>query len=94
MNPLGWAKAVYETFGTPYPRASMIVVIVVCAAVGAGAWQFLAKQVERDRVKVSSPSKVSGPASTTGNNSPANTGSGNEFNYGQSSPAKEQKPPK
>jgi hypothetical protein len=94
MNPLGWAKAIYETFGTPYPRVSLIVVMVACAALGALAWLFLSKQVENDRLKSSSPSNVSGPASTSGDSSPANTGNGNDFRYDQSSTPKDQNTPK
>jgi hypothetical protein len=93
MKPLQWLKVIYETFGTPYPRASLIVVMILCAIVGGGAWLVLAKQVQKDRINSSTPSSlpppsVSGPASTSGNNSPANTGNGNVFNYDQSKPPK------
>jgi hypothetical protein len=94
MNPLIFLKAVYQTFGTPYPRASLIVVMIVCAALGAGVWLFLAKQVENDRIHSSAGSSVSGPASTTSPSSPANTGNGNSFQYGHAPPPKEEKPPK
>ena len=94
MNPLEWFKAIYETFGTPHPRASLIVVMALFAGFGAGVWIFLAKQVEKDRLNKNTPPNVSGPASTSGPNSPANTGNGNEFRYDQTPPPKEQKPPK
>ncbi len=90
MSLLSWFKAVYETFGTPYPRASLVAVMIISAFLGGGAWLILGKQVQKDRSK----SNVSGPASTSGDNSPANTGNGNEFKYDESSHSKEQKTPK
>jgi hypothetical protein len=94
MHPLEWLKALYETFGTPYPRASLVVVAVLGAIFSAAVWVFAAKQVEKDHQVPSNPSRVSGPASTAGPQSPANTGNGNEFKYEQPSPPKEQTPPK
>jgi hypothetical protein len=75
-------KAIYEAFGTPYPRGSLILGMVLSAAAFAVLWLFLAKQVEKGRVP-SAPSQVSGPA-TAGKDSVANTGNGNTIN--QSSP--------
>jgi hypothetical protein len=75
-------KAIYETFGTPYPRASLIFGMVLSAAVFAVLWLFLAKQVGKGRSS-SVPFQVNGPA-TAGNGSVANTGNGNTIN--QSSP--------
>jgi hypothetical protein len=90
MNPLQWLKAVYETFGTPYPRASLAAVAFLGAICFVAVWLFAAKQVEKDRQTSSAP--MSGPASTTGDNSPANTGGGNQFQYDQSTHS--QKKPK
>jgi hypothetical protein len=84
MNPIQWLKAVYESFGTPYPRASLIAVMVLGAIVFGAVWLFAAKQVEKDRGTSASP-VVTGPASTKGPNSPAVTGTGNDFHYDQSS---------
>jgi hypothetical protein len=94
MNPIEWLKAIYETFGTPYPRASLIAVAILGAISFAAVWVFAAKQVEKGHKVQSAPSQVSGPASTAGPQSPANTGNGNEFKYDQPPPAKEQKPHK
>jgi len=95
MNPIEWLKAVYETFGTPYPRVSLIVVAILGAILFATVWLFAAKQVDKDHQIQSVPSRLGGPASTTGAQSPANTGNGNQFNYGEPPPPpKEQKPPK
>lgn len=93
MNPLTILKAVYQTFGTPYPRLSLVIVTILCAGFGAGVWLFLAKQVENDRIHTHEAPNVSGPASTSGDNSPANTGNGNQFRYDQSPAPKEPKPP-
>jgi len=89
-------KAFYEAFGTPHPRASLIVVMIISALLGAAAWLFAANQVEKDRkASRSAPSHVSGGASTSGDSSPAITGDRNNINYGSStSPPKEQKPTK
>jgi hypothetical protein len=95
MNPFQWLKAVYETFGTPYPRASLVVVTIFGAILFAAAWIFTCKQVEKDRHNSNAPPQVSGPASTTGDKSPAVTGNGNDIKYDQSSPPeKEPEPPK
>jgi len=91
MNPMEWLKAVYETFGTPYPRASLVVVAFLGAVCFGAVWLFAAKQVEKGRqVSIIAPAQVSGTASAT-NGSIANTGNGN--NLSQSSPS-EKKPPK
>ena len=91
MNPMDWLKAAYEALGTPHPKLSMIVVLVLGAMLGAIAfgtvWQIAARQVEKN---LPTATPTSGPASTTGAESPANTGNGNQFTYGQ--PPKEQKP--
>ena len=76
MNPMETLKAVYETFGTPYPRASLIAVALLGAISSGAIWLFLAKQVEKSKVVPSIPYQISGPA-TAGDNSVANTGNGN-----------------
>lgn len=86
MNPIQWLKAVYEVFGTPYPRASLLAVAILGALCASALWVFAAKQVEKDRAGVTgsaSPPAVSGPASTTGPNSPAVTGGQNDIKYGE-----------
>jgi hypothetical protein len=95
MNPLQWLKAIYETFGTPYPRTSLVAVAFLGAICFVAIWLFAAKQVERDRQAPSTPRSMSGPASSTGDNSPANTGNGNDFRYDESShPENKPKPHK
>jgi hypothetical protein len=95
MNPLQWLKAIYETFGTPYPRLSLIAVTILGAILFASVWLFAAKQVEKDRHNSNAPSQVSGPASTKGDKSPAVTGNGNDIKYDQSShPETKTEPPK
>ena len=92
-----WLKAIYETFGIPYPRISLIAVVILGAIVFGGAWVLVGKQVEKDHLKgptVETPRKT-GDATTSGANSPAVTGNGNEIQYNHSSPPKEKrKPPK
>jgi len=85
MNPLQWLKAIYETFGTPYPRASLVAVTILGAILFAAVWLFAAKQVQKDHHNSTVPSQVSGPASTGGDKSPAVTGTGNNVTYDQSS---------
>jgi hypothetical protein len=59
----------------------------------AAVWLFAAKQVEKDR-SASKP-VASGPASTSGSNSPAVSGNGNDIHYDQShNPEKKTEPPK
>jgi hypothetical protein len=33
MNPMQWLKALYETFGVPYPQASLIIAIILGALI-------------------------------------------------------------
>jgi hypothetical protein len=96
MKPLEWLKALYETFGTPYPRISLIAVMILGAIFGGALWLFAAKQVEKDhQATLSTPSRASGPAITSGDNSPASTGNENSITYDQSShPVKKSEPPK
>jgi|GEM_PF-6548582 len=78
-------KLIYEFVGTPYPRLSLVGVAILGAAITSAIWLFTAAQVNKNHKNSNVPSQVSGPASSTGNQSPANTGNGNEFNYDQSS---------
>ena len=90
MNPIQWLKAIYEVFGSPYPRVSLVVVAILGALGASALWVFAAKQVEKDHAAAaksaspptSAPTSISGPASTTGPNSPAVTGDGNNINIG------------
>lgn len=93
MNPMEWLKAIYETFGAPYPRASLVAVGLLGAICFVGVWLFAARQVEKGREVSTTPSQVSGPASTTGDKSPAVTGNGNSIQYDQSSNAKKKPEP-
>jgi hypothetical protein len=95
MNPIQWLKAVYETFGTPHPRGSLIAVTILGAIFFAAIWLFAANQVNKDHQTPIAPPSATGPATTSGDSSPAITGSGNSVTYGQSAhPEMNQKPPK
>jgi hypothetical protein len=84
-------KALYESYGTAHPKLSLIVVACLGAVVFAGLWSFAAKQVAKDHQALTIPGQVSGPAATSGNESPAVTGNGNTIKYGESSPPPENK---
>ncbi len=98
MNPIEWLKALYETFGTPNPRASMVLVVILGALSFGLVWQFAAKQVEKSHQAASVPSKTGAPptgaASTTGSQSPAITGNGNQVTYEQQPPSEKKDTPK
>jgi hypothetical protein len=83
-------KAIYETFGTSHPKLSLFVVTCIGAGLFASVWVFAARQVAKDHQTSAAPSQVSGPASTSGNESPAVTGNDNNIKY-ESSPT-ESKP--
>ncbi|HEX3740901.1 MAG TPA: hypothetical protein VHV29_14470 [Terriglobales bacterium] len=89
MN-IDFLKQIYDAFGTPHPRISLLVVMVLAALVAGALWYSLGKQVEKGR-RASVPQQVSGPASTSGTNSPAVTGNGNTLTYSDAptAPAKE-----
>jgi hypothetical protein len=92
MNPMQWLKALYETFGVPWPKISMVTVIALGAVIFGGIWILAKKQVEKDQsqtIILPDVPKVSGDAHTSGANSPAVTGDGNNFQYNNSSPHKE-----
>jgi hypothetical protein len=78
---LGWLKPLYELFGFPYPRVSLAAVMVLGAAFSGGVWMLVGKQAEKDhQLSVAHP-PMSGPASTTGSESPAVSGNGNNVTY-------------
>jgi hypothetical protein len=52
MNPMETLKAIYETFGTPYPRASLIAVMLLGGILFGAAWLVLARQVGKGTVAV------------------------------------------
>lgn len=82
MSPMEWLKAIYETFGVPYPRASLIAVMALGAILSAAVWLVLARQVEKGRL-ASTPPRLTGPA-TAGHGSIANTGNDNTINQSAS----------
>jgi hypothetical protein len=87
---MDWLKNFYELVGTPYPRLSLFVVTILGALAAYSIWTIAASQVAKDHQKSTAPSQVSGPASTSGENSPAVTGDKNNFNYSQ--PSSDSKP--
>jgi len=90
-----WMKDIYVTFGAPHPRISLVVVFLLAGTLAAGAWHFLGKQVGKDRLIPIAIPVATGPAATSGDNSPAISGNGNNVTYDQSSHhEKEQKPRK
>jgi hypothetical protein len=93
MN-LQWLTDIYDSFGTPYPRASLAVVMILGAICFGAVWLFAAKQVEKERRTSTAPA-VSGPATTSAPNSPSVTGGNNDIHYDQSTHTDEKsKPPK
>jgi len=48
-------RSIYEFFGVPYPRVSLVVVTILGAAAAFSIWSFAARQVEKDR-RTSAPS--------------------------------------
>jgi hypothetical protein len=81
---LGWLKPIYEMVGTPFPRASFVIVVILGAAISGGLWKLVGRQVERDH-QLTSPSAVAnGSASTSGSQSPAISGNGNSVTYSDS----------
>lgn len=82
---MDWLKFLYQLFGSKHPTTSLIVVSVFGAILSGGSWWLIGLKYENDSARHSSlPRPISahtGPATTTGNNSPANTGSGNVTTY-------------
>ena len=80
-----WMKNIYLIFGAPHPRISLAIVFIFAGTLAAGAWYFIGKQVEKDRqAQIALPIET-GPAATSGDNSPAISGNGNNVTYDQSS---------
>jgi hypothetical protein len=79
--------ALYKLIGVPYPRASLAVITILGALAGSviacALWITAAAQYAKTE-KTVLPTHVSGPASTSGDNSPAVTGDGNQIDYGKS----------
>jgi hypothetical protein len=92
MKLLDLLKPFYEAFGTPYPRASQVVVTILGALIAGSLWWFVGKQLEKDHQVSTAPSQVSGPASTMGDKSPAVTGNGNTIQYDQTPSPSDKKP--
>ena len=92
MKLLELLKPLYEAFGTPYPRASQVVVTILGALVAGSLWWFVGKQVEKDHQVSTAPSQISSPASTMGDKSPAVTGNGNTIQYETPPPESDKKP--
>jgi hypothetical protein len=86
LNPLEWLKLAYETFGAKYPAGSMIAVMLLGAFVFGAVWQITAHKYQKDQIGDRQAPAVTtqqtGAAKTSGSNSPAITGSGNEISYG------------
>jgi hypothetical protein len=94
MNPLDWLKAAYAAVGTPYPRASLIVVMIFGAVIFGVIWKIGEAQVAKGAAVQPSPATApsTGPASTNGAQSPANSGSNNSTTYGTDSAPKGKTP--
>jgi hypothetical protein len=87
-----WMKAIYEAYGVHYPRVSLVVVFAIGGLIAAGGWRVLAYQVEKEtRTSTSAPISA-GSITTSGENSPVITGSGNSVTNDQ--PSQEDKKPK
>jgi hypothetical protein len=91
----------YGIFGAKHPTLSMVVAMILGAGIAGGFWRLAAYSYEKELRKESSaqqssvPSSVTGPATTSGNQSPANTGNGNVFNSGEpAAPSKQPSKPR
>jgi hypothetical protein len=81
LNPIEWLKLAYETFGANHPKASMIGVTILGGIVFAGVWHFAAVQYHKDQMKQPTVATPTVTNTTSGPESPINTGNGNNFNY-------------
>jgi hypothetical protein len=96
------ARLIYEAIGIQSPRKFVLVCAVVGALIFSGLGWLIAKGAETKLKQQTKSAPVatapvkSGDASTSGDQSPAVTGSGNSVSYGQPSvPKKPQdKPPR
>ena len=80
-------KLAYEAWGVKHPSVSLAVFTAVFALLGAlggcTLWTMAAQLHEKGAI-VQPSAVTSGEATTSGPNSPANTGNGNTFNYDSS----------
>ncbi|MEX2302064.1 MAG: hypothetical protein WD733_14085 [Bryobacterales bacterium] len=83
LNPLEWLKSAYEVFGAGHPRLSLAIAMVVGALLFGALWEIAAHQHKLASQPVSESTgnnaieageTVTGPATTHGDSSPANTG--------------------
>ena len=95
-SPMEWLKLAYEIVGAKYPTGSLVAITLLGALLGAvlfgGGWRLLAHQYNKDHESKQPPAVITpqtpqttGPATTSGPNSPAVTGSGNNIYYGEKS---------
>src|ERR1700733_15281634 len=91
INPMEWLKAIYETFGTPYPRASLIAVMLLCAIVGGAAWLVLARQVDKSKANTDLVPSVN---TTNGAQSPIMPNNGAPVTISNDNSKSKQPPPK
>lgn len=91
-NLMQWMKAIYEAYGVPYPRISLVVVFILGGLIAAGGWRVLGNQVEKEKRTSTSAPISAGPITTSGDKSPVITGSGNSVTYDR--PSQEDKGPK
>lgn len=93
FKPMEWPKLIYDAIGVRYPVASLIAASALGAFLFGGGWWLIGKQWQKEHPPTNGAIAVTGPAvpekqqrtgdaSSSGANSPANTGSGNTFNYG------------
>jgi hypothetical protein len=87
--------ALYKGFGASHPKLSLVIITVVGGVLGAGLscgfWLTAAAQYAKTE-KTVPPTHVSGPASTSGDNSPSVTGDSNQIDYGKAEPKPKGKP--
>jgi hypothetical protein len=92
LNPIELLKLAYETFGAKYPAVSLIAVMLLGALFFGAVWHVAARQYEKDQISNTQTPVITAPqtgaATTSGPNSPANTGNGNSFSYQEPPPTK------
>ncbi|MFZ1087205.1 MAG: hypothetical protein WAN35_19755, partial [Terracidiphilus sp.] len=75
------------------PRISLVVVFIIGGLLASGCWRILAYQVGSEKRTSIAPAVSTGSATTTGDGSPAITGSGNVLTYDQSSQGNKKRKP-
>lgn len=82
---MDWLTLLYQSIGSKHPIISLIVVSAIGAILSGGAWWLIGQKYENGLAKQNAPASPTivhtGPATTSGDNSPANTGSGNSTTY-------------